>query len=261
MRPMDALAVSRRRLPALLAGDGRPEPERARLVELMARLAGLPPPPDPVGLYPRYGELHAAFLETLAGADGEAVEEAFLTLYAHLHAHEAPYTGVERAEVDRTGGYWCHAGGLAPILKAPDRIRPDTASVDLGAGNGLQLLLVQLLAPHRLTVQVEISAAMLEAGRALQRWLGVPAASVDWHHADVTAVSVEGFDFVYLYRPVRPDGPGTRFYRRLAAELGRSPRPVVVFSIADCLGEHLPASFTRVHFDGHLACFQRGQVL
>ena len=257
MSPPD---ISRPRLATLLAGDGRTVAERERLVELITRLAELPPPPDPCGLYPRYPELHDRLAATLAGTDGEAAEEAFLALYAHLHGHVAPYTASERAAVDRAGGYWCHAGGLAPVLKAPDWIRRDTVSADLGAGNGLQLLLVQLLAPHRRAVQVEISAAMIEAGRALQRWLGLPEACVEWRHADVTSVSAAELDFLYLYRPVKPDGPGGTFYRRLADEIGRAPRPSVIFSVADCLAEYLPASFVRFYFDGHLACFRRDPV-
>jgi hypothetical protein len=60
---------------------------------------------------------------------------------------------------------------------------------------------------------------------------------------------------VYLYRPVRPEGVGLDFYRRLGRELGAAEHRVVVLSIADCLGPHLGSSFERVHFDGHLSCF------
>jgi len=223
----------------------------------MSRLAGLGPPPDPLGLYTRFAEVHEAFLAAASRRDGEALEQAFLELYVHLHGHQAPYTGAERATLDRRGGYWSHAGGLAPVLKAPDWVGADTASIDLGAGNGLQLLLVQTLAPHRRTVQVEISSAMIEAGRALQRWLGIEDTRVEWWQADVASVSPAGFDFVYLYRPVRPDGPGRGFYEHVARELDSGPREVVVFSIADCLVDFLPPSFERFFFDGHLACFRR----
>jgi len=241
----------------MLGSDGRPVPERRRLVSLVELLAELAPPPDPFGLLPLYPALRERLRTAAAGDSGEQLEQAFLELYCHLHGYQAPYSSAERGTVERTGGYWCHAGGLTPILKAPDWITPATQSIDLGAGNGLQLLLVQALAPHRRTVQVEISATMCEAGRALQRWLGISEARVAWRQADVTTQSVDGVDFVYLYRPVRPDGPGAAFYRRLARELEAQEKAPVVFSIADCLGAFLSPRFERFYFDGQLACFSR----
>ena len=104
------------------------------------------------------------------------MEEAFLTLYAHLHMHEARYTPDERGRMDEAGGYWAHAGGLSPILEAAPWIRPNTVSADLGAGNGLQGLLLQILYPHRKTIQIEISSNMVELGKQLQAWLGIPPA-------------------------------------------------------------------------------------
>lgn len=243
-------------LAARLAFDGRPREEAERLARLALLLAELPPPPDPIGLYPRAGALQEQLRACLAGGDGERLEEALLELYAHLHGHEAPYTPAERARVRRTGGYWCHAGGLSPVLKAPDVARPDSASIDLGAGNGLQLLLVQCLAPHRLSTQVEISARMQDSGRALQEWLGIPRERVAWVHGDVLDASIAGHDVVYLYRPVKPEGPGRAFYRRLARELETTPRQVVVLSIADCLGEFVPPTIDRFYSDGQLTCYR-----
>ena len=49
--------------------------------------------------------------------------------------NEAEYREEERRLMDEAGGYWAHAGGLSPILKAGSWIRPDTVSTDLGAGN------------------------------------------------------------------------------------------------------------------------------
>jgi hypothetical protein len=253
---MSAPAATARRLMKLLGAEGRPPAQRRRLVALIELLAGLGPPPDPCGLYPSYARLREELLAAIAGTSGEALEQAFLELYCHLHGHEAPYTTDERATVDRSGGYWCHAGGLTPILKAPDWIAPASRSADFGAGNGLQLLLVQKLAPHARTVQVEISATMCAAGRELQHWLGVPADRVEWRHADVTNQSPLGFDFIYLYRPVRPEGPGIDFYRRFARDLDQRDSRTVVFSVADCLGGFLPPTFERFYFDGHLACYR-----
>jgi SAM-dependent methyltransferase len=223
---------------------------------LVRLLAGLPPPPDPVGLYPEWARLHDGLRAAMDGNDAEALEEAFLALYAHLHSHAAPYTREEREAVDAAGGYWAHAGGVSPVLKAPDFVGGDSISLDLGAGTGLQLLLLQKLAPHRRSIQVEVSSRLVEAGRALQWWLGIAEDRVDWRHGDVTTLPLPDCDFLYLYRPVRPDGAGRVFYERLAKHLAAGGHPVVVFSVADCLGQFLPVTFDRFFFDGHLACFR-----
>jgi len=244
-------------LTAAFRSDDRPATELDRLFRLMALFAELPPPPGASRHFPRYAELQAEFRDSFATNDPEQIEERFLDLYSHLHMHEAPYTSEERRRVDATGGYWSHAGGLSPILKAGDWLRPDSVSADLGAGNGLQGLLFQKLFPHRSTVQVEISSGMLEIGRLLQRWLDILEDRVEWVVGDVMNASVEGIDFLYLYRPVRPEGPGRAFYRRISAELDASDRRVVIFSIADCLRGFLSSRFEVFYFDGHLTCFRK----
>jgi len=247
-------------LSRLLAGadDERTPAERAALVRLMRLLADRPPPPDPLGLFPRYAELHARFLAAAQGPDGDQLEERFLELYCHLHGHEAPYTAAERRRVDETGGYWCHAGGLSPILKAEPWVRADTRFGDLGAGNGLQGLLLQKLFPHRHTRQLEISSRMVDCGRVLQDWLEIPEGRVEWIVGDVLDAPIRDLDLIYLYRPVRPEGEGRRFYERLAVELDATDHEVVIFSIADCLREFLPADFAQFYGDGHLTCYRRG---
>ena len=241
----------------ILADDGRTPEERHRLIRLMELFIDLPDPPGGDRLFPRFAQLREAFAAACARHDGERLEEAFLELYAHVHMHEAPYTPGERRRVDAAGGYWSHAGGVSPILRAGPWIRPETRSVDLGAGNGLQGLLMQKLDPHRLSCQIEISSAMIEIGRDLQRWLGIPDERVEWRADDVLETALGGWDFVYLYRPVRPVGPGSDFYERLAGALDDEPGEVVVFSIADCLGDFLPGSFERFFSDGHLTCYRK----
>ena len=58
-------------------------------------------------------------------------------------------------------------------------------------------------------------------------------------------------------RPLRPIGAGEDFYRGFAAELRAARKPVVIFSIADCLRPHLSPDFEVFHCDGHLTCFRR----
>lgn len=238
-------------------GSGRPTDETEQLIRLMRLFLELPPPPDPFDLMPRFVQLRNDFASAAEGSDGEALEEAFLELYCHVHGHEAPYTEDERRRVDQVGGYWCHAGGLSPILKAGPFISENTVSADFGAGNGLQGLLLQKLYPHRKTVQIEISSRMVKAGQRLQEWLEIPSCRVDWIIGDVLGTSSRGVDFIYLYRPVRPEGEGAKFYRKLASELAQSSRRVVIFSIADCLRDYLSPEYEVFYGDGHLTCFRR----
>ena len=252
----------RERIETLISSEDYSEEERDRLVRLMLLFVELPAPPDPDGDFPKYGEYKERFLTCAADKDGETLEEAFLNLYAHLHMHEAKYTDEERQRMDEAGGYWGHAGGLSPILKAAPWIRPDTVSADLGAGNGLQGLLLQYLYPHEKTVQIEISKRMLEIGKRLQAWLGIPNEKVEWVAGDVCDQALDGMDFIYLYRPVRPSTEkGRAFYENLAELLGRSHGQVVIFSIADCLREFLSPRFEILYDDGHLTCFRSAEEL
>jgi hypothetical protein len=79
---------------------------------------------------------------------------------------------------------------------------------------------------------------------------------VEWIVDDVLNVSARGYGFIYLYRPVRPDGPGRDFYTRFAREVESEPRPPVIFSIADCLRDFLSDRYEVFYGDGHLTCFK-----
>jgi hypothetical protein len=171
--------------------------------------------------------------------------------------NEARYTAEEREQMDMAGGYWAHAGGLSPILKAAPWISPATVSADLGAGNGLQGLLIQYLYPHQLTIQYEISSEMVSIGQGLQEWLGISEERVEWVVGDVCDQVFEDIDFYYLYRPVRPSTErGEAFYENLAEMLDWGERPIVIFSIADCLKQFLSRRFKVFYNDGHLTCFR-----
>lgn len=239
-----------------LSAEDHRDAEVQRVARLVRLFATAPTPPDPFNLWPDYGLLKQELSEVLRRGSRD-VEEVFLRLYCHVHGHEAPYLAKERACVNRTGGYWCHAGGIAPIIKAPDYLHEQSVSVDLGAGNGLQCLLMQYLKPHRLSIQVEISSKMVASGKALARWLKIPEDRLQWVVGDVLDHIPERFDFLYLYRPVRPSGPGLAFYRQLAERLLVMPHDVTVFSVADCLRDHLPPTFSTEYFDGHLTIMRR----
>jgi hypothetical protein len=230
--------------------------EATRLARLIGLFLELPDPPNLDGSYPDHARLRDVLAATVEGGDADEVEERFLELYAHLHMNQAPYSVDERRRMDAAGGYWNHAGGLSPILKAEPWINPDTVSADFGAGNGLQGLLLQVLYPHRKTVQIEISARMAEIGEGLREWLGVPSDRVEWFVGDVLEIPATGYGFIYLYRPVRPEGPGRDFYTRFAREVESEERPPVIFSIADCLWDFLSDRYEVFYADGHLTCFK-----
>jgi hypothetical protein len=250
-------AKLRSRLSRLLNNEELTEVEHLLLIDLMLLFRELPPPPDSRGCFPKYRQLHERFVHGLVELDdGDEIEERFLQLYEHLHMHEAPYTRQERQRMDEAGGYWCHAGGPSPILKAGAFIRPHTVSADFGAGNGLQCLLMQKLFPHRLTVQIEISSEMVAIGRELQQWLEIPEDRVEWRIGDVLDQPATGIDLIYLYRPVRPEGKGRSFYERFAADVGSHTGQVVIMSVTDCLRTFLPDRFRIVYCDGHLTCYR-----
>jgi hypothetical protein len=236
--------------------DGRTPRETLRLARLILFFLKLPDPPGSADSFPRFTELRNRLESTTVDGSCEVLEEAFLHLYAHLHMNEADYTSEERRRMDEVGGYWNHAGGLSPVLKAESWIGPDTIAADFGAGNGLQGLLLQVLYPHSKTVQIEISSRMKDIGDGLREWLGVPPDRVEWIIDDVLNVPATGYDFIYLYRPVRPEGPGRDFYTRFAREVEAEERPPVIFSIADCLREFLSDRYEVFYGDGHLTCFK-----
>jgi hypothetical protein len=98
---------------------------------------------------------------------------------------------------------------------------------------------------------------MAEIGDSLREWLGVGTDRVEWIIDDVLNVSATGYDFIYLYRPVRPEGTGRDFYTRFAREVEAEERPPVIFSIADCLRDFLSEDRYEVFYgNGHLTCFR-----
>ena len=230
--------------------------ESTRLARLVYLFLNVPDPPDLDGSFPDHARLRDLLGIAVDGGDTDEIEECFLALYAHLHMNQAPYSVDERRRMDAAGGYWNHAGGLSPILKAEPWINPDTMSSDFGAGNGLQGLLLQVLYPHAKTVQIEISARMAEIGEGLREWLGVSSDRIGWIVGDVLEIPATGYNFIYLYRPVRPDGPGRDFYTRFAREVESEEQPPVIFSIADCLRDFLSDRYEVFYGDGHLTCFK-----
>jgi SAM-dependent methyltransferase len=206
---------------------------------------------------PGIGDHAARLVEAVKGKDPVSAESAMIRLYLTLHGAGSGYTPVERERLNGKKGYSCISGGLSPLVKARLHIRTESTVADLGAGNGLQGLLLQRLYPHKKTLQIEISSEMIRVGRIFQNALGISDDRVSWVNDDIVNVALESVDFVYIYRPSRPSGSGRDLYRAIALKLAAVPKPLVVFSIADCLSEFLDERFSILCTDGHLTCFRK----
>lgn len=194
------------------------------------------------------------FKEALDNPDSEALEKAFLGLYFTIHNTGAQYSETEKRFLRSTGGYLCYPGGLSPLLIACDFITDDTVFADLGAGNGLQGLLLQQLYPHKKTIQIEISQEMVRIGRIYQDALGIKKDKIKWINDDILNAPFEKADLIYIYRPARPV-EGESLYRGIAERLSNLKKEVTLFSVADCLSLFLDKSFKKHYDDGHLKIF------
>jgi len=206
-------------------------------------------------IVPSFLKFHRELRAARETGDDDRIETALARLYCVVHGSGGAYADAERTAFDELGGYWCHAGGLEPLHLAAPYFTPETRFVDYGAGNGFQGLLFQHLYPHRLTTLVELGGPMIEQGRRLQGLFGIPAARVEWAHANIMAVPPRRFDVIYLYRPVRPEGAGRAFYAMFAREVASAAHPVTIVSVADCLRDFLPPAFRVIHGDGQITCF------
>ena len=203
-------------------------------------------------------DVHAKnFMKAMRRADPLTQESLLVNLYARLHSAGSLYSSSERMLLSKRDGYSCHAGGLSPLLKAEPFITQGSVVADLGAGNGLQGLLFQCLSPHRKTLQVELSFEMIRTGQLFQEVLGISADRVEWIHDDIVSASVEAADIVYLYRPARSSPNGRELYKAIARKLASIQKPLMVFSVADCLGQFLDERFSLFFTDGHLTCFSK----
>jgi hypothetical protein len=187
--------------------------------------------------------------------DPSSLESNLLNLYTQLHGAGSVYSPYERKLLTERKGYSCYPGGLSPLIKAVQFVKPESIVADLGAGNGLQGLLLQCLSPHRKTIQIEISSEMIRIGRIFQQALGISDDRIEWIHDDIINVSIKTADFIYIYLPAKPLEGGKEVYEAIANKLSMMNRPLVVFSVADCLAKFLNGQFSIFYTDGHLTCF------
>ena len=195
------------------------------------------------------------FTSAMEKGDSTLIEYSLVNLYTQLHSAGSTYSPSEKELLKKRSGYLSYPGGFSPIIMAKQYIRPESIVADLGAGNGLQGLLLQRFYPHRRTLQIELSAEMIRIGRILQQALGISTDRIEWIHDDIVNVSIEDADFIYIYRPARPVDKGNELYQAIAHKLAAINKPLVIFSVADCLAKFLDKSFSIFYTDGHLTCF------
>ncbi|WP_300674209.1 hypothetical protein [Desulfoluna sp.] len=208
--------------------------------------------PEVQHLAPETCHWQSHLLTARADHDVEEQEYALLELYRTLHTAGAGYTDDEQLQLDDQKGLHGLSGGLLPLLMARELITPATRMADLGAGNGLQGLLLQCLAPHRHTLHVELSKSHIAAGRLYQNVLGIPDDRISWRHGDLFSADLSDTTLVYLYRPVRPSKTTAPLYRKLAATLASITHPVHLISVADCLTPHFETPVIPLYTDGFL---------
>ncbi len=174
-------------------------------------------------------------------------ENELIALYNRLHAAGAVYKNHEEDALNAWNGLGCIPGGLLPLFIIRHLIGPASVVADLGAGNGLQGLLIQALCPHRQTFLVEISESLIETGRLYQQALGFAPDRILWENGDIADTDLREVDLVYLYRPIRPQGEGNVLYKAIAEKLAENNRSVTVVSMADCLGRFLSERFKNIY--------------
>ncbi len=182
-------------------------------------------------------------------------EQAMVNLYTLLHSFGAIYSSKEKEILNIRKGYSCYPGGFSPLIRAEPYIKSKSTVADLGAANGLQGLLLQHLYPHRKTMQIELSSEMINAGQIFQKALGITNDRVEWINDDIANVPFENVDFIYIYRPAHPYEGGVELYRAISDKIATVDKPLVIFSVADCLAPFMDKRFSIFYTDGHLTCF------
>lgn len=198
-----------------------------------------------------------SFISALKPGGSNESERSLARLYGLLHGAGGRYSEDEKKTLDEKDGYSCISGGLSPLVMAEEFIRADSVVADLGAGNGLQGLLLQRIKPHLKTLQIELSAELIRTGRIFQNALGIEDGRIGWINGKVEDAPLGSVDFIYTFRLSKPTERGKKVYRSIAEELKTHNKPLVIFSVADCLVDFLDKRFNVFYNDGHLTCFRK----
>ena len=190
--------------------------------------------------------------------DNNEIEEreyALLKLYLSIHRLGTDYSSAESQHLTGTMGCKNQPGGLGPLILGAKFIKPHMTILDLGAGNGLQGLLLKRLSPHKLTVQAELSESLVLMGKRLQGALEMD--NIKWITDDIRNVDTKGIDMCYLYRPSKPGGHGNELNETIAQKLKAQGGPTVIISVADTLRKYLNTTFNIHYQNEDMTCFVR----
>lgn len=241
-------AESLDRLAQRLMDDIFSEPDTAVISDALAQISN---DPDVRSALPGLGRLPC---DPVTSGEGD-MEANLLNLYLKLHRAGAGYTREERETLNRCSGIDCQPGGLLPVMMSALFIGAQSTTADIGAGNGLQGMLLQRIKPHKNTIQIELSSGLVNIGRLYQRALGITGDRITWKNESMEGASIDGADLVYLYRPVKPAGRGNAIFDLIAGRLNAMRYPVAVVSVMDCLGPRLDGGFMMHYKSEHVSVF------
>jgi hypothetical protein len=209
-------------------------------------------------MFPAVDMLLRCYASTRDAGERDEREYRLLRLYLGLHSLGTGYTPDEAGKITEAHGIANLPGGMLPVVAASRLIGSESASADLGAGNGLQGLLLQKLMPHRRTLLVELSSRLLDTGRMLEQALGIDEGKVEWVCGDILDADLSDIDLVYMYRPAKPYREGKALYENIAQRLSAASAGISILSVADCLGPYLGSEFALMHKDGYMTYYRKG---
>lgn len=184
-------------------------------------------------------------------------ESALIELYIALHQGGRGYSDKEEELLKEKRGLKGLPGGILPVIIASHLIEEDYVFVDLGAGNGLQGLLLQYIFPHRLTRQIELAKAHLDTGSIYENQLGFDEKKILYENIDILSGDFSNVDFIYMYRPVRPIDSGLEFYKNLYNKLKQIKKPHFILSVADCFEPFLGQEYKKIYENEFLKVFKK----
>jgi hypothetical protein len=187
--------------------------------------------------------------------DTDKRESLLIELYLALHKAGAGYSRSENKVLENKKGLKWLPGGLMPLVFASFIIKPGDVFIDLGCGNGLQGILLKMVAPHKKTRQIELSKKYLETGNIFVEALGLDKPGFSFENNDIGAVDVSDADFIYMYRPARPMGEGKLFYENLAEKFSRIKKNFYLLSVADCFEPFIKSKYIKIYSNDFLSIF------
>ncbi|PID78457.1 MAG: hypothetical protein CSA42_00315 [Gammaproteobacteria bacterium] len=185
----------------------------------------------------------------------EERETLLIDLYLLLHKFGCGYSDMEQNFISEKKGIKWLPGGIMPIILTSYLMNEDYVFADLGAGNGLQGLILQSISPHKKTRLIEISESHLMAGRAYAKALGFNNESILFENNDILSSDFKDIDIFYMYRPARPMNGGKNFYIRLSEKFEQMEKEFFLVSVADCFEPFIKQDCLTVYSNEFMKVF------